>query len=44
MSDLVEVMGHYSKLSDQGERVRVLLEMVPQGASEPIVRTQKQVQ
>jgi transposase-like protein len=40
----VEVMGHYSKLSDQGERVRVLLEMVPQGGSEPIVRTPKQVQ
>jgi plasmid maintenance system antidote protein VapI len=37
-------MGHYSKLSDQGERVRALLEMVPQGRSEPIVRTPKQVQ
>jgi len=40
----VEVIGRYSKLPEQGERVRDLLEMVPKGASEVNARTKKQVQ
>jgi len=36
--------GAYSKLADGGERLRTLLEMVPEGAPESIGRTPKQVQ
>ena len=32
-SVLVEVLGHYSNLVDQGERVRCILEMVPNGST-----------
>jgi len=39
-----EVMGRYSNLCDQGERLRALLEMVPEGPSTAIPRTIKQIQ
>jgi hypothetical protein len=41
---LVEVMGRYSNLCDQGERLRELLEMVPKGPSGRISRTNRQRQ
>src|ERR1700728_1457820 len=44
IDSLVEVMGRYSNLCDQGERLRELLEMVPKGPSEPIPRTIRQTQ
>jgi hypothetical protein len=40
----VEVLGRYSNLCDQGERLRELLEMTPKGPSEPIPRTIRQTQ
>jgi hypothetical protein len=39
---LVEVMGRWSNLSDQGERLQALVEMVPSGPIGPKVRTPKQ--
>ena len=40
----MEVIGQYSKLSHQGERIQALLQMTPEGPAGPIVRTPKQVQ
>jgi transposase-like protein len=40
----VEVLGRYSNLRDQGERVQTLLQIVPEGASEVNLRTPRQVQ
>ena len=40
---LVEVMGRYLNPSDQGERLRQVLEMVPKGHRTPIPRTPKQI-
>jgi transposase-like protein len=40
----VEVLGRYSNLCDQGERVQTLLQIVPDGASEGNLRTPRQVQ
>jgi hypothetical protein len=39
----VEVMGRYLNHSDQGERLRDLLEMVPSGSQTAKTRTKKQV-
>ena len=39
----VDLMGHWSNLSHQGERLRTLVEMVPSGAIEPKSRTTKQI-
>jgi hypothetical protein len=44
MNALVEVLGRYSNLCDQGERVRTLLEMTPDGQEQSKVRTPKQAQ
>src|SRR5271165_3026652 len=41
---MVEVLGRYSNLPDQRERLRNLLEIVPEGPAEVNVRTPKQVQ
>jgi hypothetical protein len=41
---LVEVLGRYSNLSDQGELLRHLLTIVPEASREVTVRTPKQVQ
>ncbi len=40
----MEVLGRYSNLCDQGERVRTLIEMVPEGPKQATVRTPRQVQ
>jgi hypothetical protein len=40
----VEVLGRYSNLRDQGERIQNLLGMVPGGSSETGFRTARQVQ
>jgi transposase-like protein len=40
----VEVLGRYSNLRDQGERIQTLLQIVPEGASEVNLRTPRQVQ
>jgi hypothetical protein len=40
----VEVLGRYSALCDQGERLRDLLEIVPEGPAEVNLRTPKQIQ
>jgi DNA-binding CsgD family transcriptional regulator len=40
----VEVLGRYSNLCDQGEHLRHLLEIVPEGPGSVNVRTSKQVQ
>jgi len=40
----VEVLGRYSNLSDQGQHIRRILEIVPRGGEEIKVRTPKQVQ
>jgi len=40
----VEVLGRYSNLCDQAERLHRLLEIVPEGSAEVTVRTQKQAQ
>jgi hypothetical protein len=40
---MVEVVGRWSNLSEQGERLQVLVEMVPSGLVEPIVRTKKRI-
>jgi hypothetical protein len=42
--DFVEVLGRYSNLCDQGERVQNLLEIVPEGTPEVNLRTPRQVQ
>jgi DNA invertase Pin-like site-specific DNA recombinase len=39
----VEVLGHYSNLGDQGERVRCILEMVPNGSTPVKIRTPRRV-
>jgi hypothetical protein len=39
----VEVMGRYLNPSDQGERLRHILETVPSGPQTPIPRTPKQI-
>jgi len=44
MAGSVEVLGRYSNLSDQGERLRYLLEIVPEGRNELDVRPPKQAQ
>jgi hypothetical protein len=41
---LVEVLGRYSKLSQQGERISELLKMVPAGPVGGFPRTKRQVQ
>jgi transposase-like protein len=41
---MVEVLGCYSNLGDQGERLRELLEMTPSEPPKPILRTNRQVQ
>jgi transposase-like protein len=38
------VLGRYSNLLDQGERVQALLQIVPEGTSEVNLRTPRQVQ
>jgi hypothetical protein len=40
----VEALGRYSNLCDQAERLRNLLEIVPEGPREVNLRTSKQVQ
>jgi len=40
----VDLLGRYSNHCDQGERLRILVEMVPSGPSEVNLRTPKQVQ
>jgi hypothetical protein len=40
----VEVLGRYSNLPDQGERLRTLLEIVPEGSLKVNLRALKQVQ
>jgi DNA-directed RNA polymerase specialized sigma24 family protein len=40
----VEVLGRYSNLRDQGERIQDLLEMVPSGPRQAKVRTLRRVQ
>jgi DNA-directed RNA polymerase specialized sigma24 family protein len=40
----VEVLGRYSNLCDQGERIQDLLRIVPEGSPEVNLRTRKQVQ
>jgi hypothetical protein len=40
---LVEVLGRYSNLCDQAERIRTLVEIVPSGPLHPETRTPKQV-
>lgn len=40
---MVEVLGAYSNLSDQGERIRTLLEITPSGSPAPKTQTIKQV-
>jgi hypothetical protein len=44
LNGLVEVMGRYSNHADPGERLRVLVEMVPSGPLEVELRKAKQVQ
>jgi hypothetical protein len=39
----VEVLGRYSNLGDQGERVRCILEMVPNGSTVVKIRTPRRV-
>lgn len=39
----MEVVGRWSNLSEQGERLQNLVEMVPSGPVEPIARTPKRV-
>ena len=41
---VVEVIGRYSNLSEQGELLRHLLEIVPNGPPKPTFQTKKQVQ
>jgi lambda repressor-like predicted transcriptional regulator len=41
---LVEVLGRYSNLLEQGERVQTLLQIVPEGTPELNLRTPRQVQ
>jgi hypothetical protein len=41
---VVEVLGRYSNLRDQGERIRALLDIAPEGPATPLVRTAKQIQ
>jgi hypothetical protein len=41
---VVEVLGRYSNLCDQGERIQDLLRIVPEGSPEVNLRTPKQVQ
>ncbi|HUD05483.1 MAG TPA: recombinase zinc beta ribbon domain-containing protein [Candidatus Saccharimonadales bacterium] len=41
---MVEVLGRYSNLRDQGERVQTLLQIVPEGTPEVNLRTPRQVQ
>ncbi len=43
VTDLVEVMGWYSNHADQGERLFHLLQIVPERAETPKLRTTKQV-
>lgn len=40
----MEVLGRYSKLSKQGERISELLRMVPEGPVGGVARTKRQVQ
>jgi hypothetical protein len=40
----VELLGRYSNHPDQGERIQVLVEMVPSGPPEANLRTPRQVQ
>jgi hypothetical protein len=40
----VEVLGRYSNLRDQGERLQNLLQIVPEGTPEVNLRTPRQVQ
>jgi hypothetical protein len=41
---MVEVLGRYSNLRDQGERIQDLLEMIPESPKQAEVRTRRQVQ
>jgi hypothetical protein len=41
---MVEVLGRYLNPCEQGERLKTLLEIVPQGARKPKTRTKKQRQ
>jgi hypothetical protein len=41
---VVEVLGRYSNLLEQGERVQTLLQIVPDGSPEVNLRTPRQVQ
>ena len=40
---MVDLMGHWSNLSYQGERIQALVEMAPSGLIEPKSRTTKQI-
>ena len=40
----MEVLGRYSNLRDQGERIQTLLQIVPEGTPEVNLRTPRQVQ
>jgi transposase-like protein len=44
LTTFVEVLGRYSNLRDQGERVQTLLQIVPEGTPEVNLRTPRQVQ
>jgi hypothetical protein len=43
LQHLVEVLGHYSNLVDQGERVSYLLQLEPSGPPEAKIRTNRRV-